>query len=97
MFIICLFFMPETLFDRTENELETTASELEVNESEIQPSSLIGESFKPPPMSLATYLNRLWILDLERPPSRRLKGNEFIIKPFGMLKYPSVAFPALFL
>ncbi|KAG6899458.1 hypothetical protein C0993_010137 [Termitomyces sp. T159_Od127] len=94
MFIICFFFMPETLFDRAEKEVETTPSDLEVDEGEIPPS-IIGEPFKPPPMSLATYLNRLRLL--ERRPSRQLKKNEFIIKPFSMLKFPSVIFPALFL
>ncbi|KAG6891024.1 hypothetical protein C0992_010997 [Termitomyces sp. T32_za158] len=86
----------ETLFDRAENGVETSPSESELDEGEMPPSSIIiGEPFKPPPMSLTTYLYRLRLL--ERLPSRRLKKNDFIIKPFGMLKYPSVAFPALFL
>ncbi|KAG6873140.1 hypothetical protein C0995_002514 [Termitomyces sp. Mi166 len=88
----------ETLFDRPESEVEvqTTPSETELDEGKNQPA-FIGEPFKSPPMSLKTYLNKMWIFDLQHPPSRRLKKNDFIIRPFSMLKYPSVVFPGLFL
>ncbi|KAG5733424.1 Protein HOL1 [Termitomyces sp. T112] len=96
MFMICFFFMPETLFDRPEGQVQTTPGpQSEFYEGETQPPSA-GEPFKSPPMSLKTYLNRMQIPDPQRPPSRRLKMNQFIIKPFSMLKYPSVIFPALF-
>ncbi|GLB37958.1 putative major facilitator superfamily protein [Lyophyllum shimeji] len=101
MFVFCFFFMPETLFDR-DPDVEThitSPSELDDGEgSTSQDGSPFagGEPFISPPMTMKTYLNRLWIVDLERPPTRKLKPSDFVIKPFSMLKYPSVAFPALY-
>ncbi|RDB25095.1 hypothetical protein Hypma_007426 [Hypsizygus marmoreus] len=98
MFFICLFFMPETLFDRPP-DIETTklTTELDdIEECKASPQPIYGEQFISPPLTLKTYLNRLWIFDLERPPSRRLQSGDFIVKPLSMLKYPSVAFPALY-
>ncbi|KAG6846290.1 hypothetical protein H0H93_014837, partial [Arthromyces matolae] len=99
VFCICIFFMPETLFNRPEGrpqETQNAVSSLSDAENEIKQAGYIGEQFQPPPMSFETYLNRLWICDMERPPERHLHLTEFVIKPFSMLKYPSVAFPALF-
>lgn len=93
MFIICLFFMPETLYDRPfDVETETITDEDET----FKQSSIRGQRFIAPRMTLKTYLNRLWLIDLERPPSRQMKLSDFVIKPFSMLKYPSVIFPALY-
>ncbi|KAG6828840.1 hypothetical protein H0H92_006599 [Tricholoma furcatifolium] len=94
MFVICLFLMPETLFDRPQSEVDVKALASDSDDGERQ-ASFEGEPFQPL-MTLKTYLNRLWIIDLERPSTRRIKPTDFVIKPFSMLKYPSVAFPALF-
>ncbi|KAF8058742.1 MFS general substrate transporter [Lyophyllum atratum] len=99
MFVFCFFFMPETLFDRPPH-VETDITSPAIDDGEGSTGSkdipFVGEPFIPPPMTRKTYLNRMWIGDQERPPSRRLKPSDFVIKPFSMLKYPSVAFPALY-
>lgn len=94
MFLICLLFMPETLFDRP----TTTELVYDLDDDEkIQPSEEIQrERYIAPPMTLGAYLNRLWFFDLERPPTRRLRAADFVIKPLSMLKYPSVAIPAFY-
>ncbi|KAG6832086.1 hypothetical protein H0H87_002914 [Tephrocybe sp. NHM501043] len=97
MFIVCLLFMPETIFDRPASELNGTDKELPTAQAaRAFDSFALGEPFCPPPMFWKTYLNRLWITDLERPVSRSLEKRDFVLKPFGMLKYPSVTFPAIY-
>jgi hypothetical protein len=99
MFFICLFFMPETLFDRSataESDSEVVVPDLDDDEK-IQPSQEIhGERYVAPPMTFKTYMNRLWFIDLERPPTRKLRAIDFVVKPLSMLKYPSVAIPAFY-
>jgi hypothetical protein len=99
MFLICLFLLPETLFDRPQNRIKTDLIGMEVDDNDVKFRQDLpqGERYIPPPMSWTTYLNRLWINDLQRPPSRRLKAKNFVVKPLSMLKYPSVAIPALYL
>ena len=99
MFLIVLFFMPETLFDRPENEpLVEDMSDLKEKIEEHENISInSAEAYRPPPMDFQTYLHRLWFWDLDRPSTRRMKASDFVIKPLSMLKYPSVALPALYL
>lgn len=105
MLLICIFFMPETLFDRplerqkasNDNDpggdVLCTDSKPEIVETEeISPR----EPYMTPRMTLQTYLNRLWLWDLQRPTSRQIHASDFVLKPLSMLKYPSVAFPALY-
>ncbi|KAF9463619.1 major facilitator superfamily domain-containing protein [Collybia nuda] len=99
LFFVCLFLMPETIFDRPHDQLdeELISNEANLGNDLKSGQELVrGEPYVSPPLSLATYLNRLWIVDLQRPPSRRLKATDFVIKPLSMLKYPSVTLPALF-
>ncbi|KAK7472310.1 hypothetical protein VKT23_000430 [Stygiomarasmius scandens] len=95
-FIICLFLLPETLFDRPRDTavVPNTHSTSPIKNS--SPYTEAGQVYKSPPFTLKTYLNRLWFWDLERPPTRKLKATDFVIKPLSMLKYPSVVFPALY-
>ncbi|THV06621.1 MFS general substrate transporter [Dendrothele bispora CBS 962.96] len=99
-FIVCLFLMPETLFDRPRDNAQTilpnTHSSPPLSPSSSPVREGVQQPYQPPPFTLKTYLNRLWFWDLERPPTRRLKATDFVIKPLSMLKYPSVAFPALY-
>jgi len=97
MFFICLFFMPETLFDRPATaESELIAPDLDDDEKSRSNQEIQGERYVAPPMTLKTYLNRLWFIDLQRPPTRRLRARDFVVKPLSMLKYPSVAIPAFY-
>jgi hypothetical protein len=98
MFIFSLFFMPETLFDRPDDDA-TDASLVEQEKEhidELEDVSTTGDVYHPPPMEFSTYLRRMWFWDLDRPPSRQMKATDFVIKPLSMLKYPSVTFPALY-
>ncbi|KAF5366026.1 hypothetical protein D9758_006737 [Tetrapyrgos nigripes] len=116
-FVVCLFLMPETLFDRprdsrmhaaisdrltSESNDDDEKPAVQMADKSSKPESVSGQgqphyvSYQPPPLTLNTYLNRLWFWDLERPPTRKLKPTDFAIKPLSMLKYPSVAFPALY-
>lgn len=90
--------MPETLFDRPTNDADLVTYEAEDDDvlKSRQQDQIQGEQYVSPVMTKATYLNRLWIVDLEKPSSRRLRAVDFVIKPLSMLKYPSVAFPALY-
>lgn len=99
MFLLCVFLMPETLFDRPVDEDHIAAEDIEEEgekPNETMTPAIASEYYVPPPMSLHTYLNRLWLWDLERPASRRLRAVDFVIRPLRMLKYPSVLFPALY-
>ncbi|KAJ8509294.1 hypothetical protein ONZ45_g8508 [Pleurotus djamor] len=108
MFVICLFLMPETLFSRPFSDAPSKASSQESFAEETGPKPVVqttedilakhqdDELFIPPPLSLKTYLNRLWFWDLERPSTRQIKRRDFVVKPLSMLRYPSVAFPALY-
>ncbi|PPQ89000.1 hypothetical protein CVT25_005099 [Psilocybe cyanescens] len=97
-FVISCIFMPETIFDRPEgNDTdENVLDNLKGTDEKIEEVPIVGELFKAPPMSLRTYIHRLWIWDLDRPPTRQIKSTDFLVKPLSMLKYPSVAFPALY-
>lgn len=100
MFLVCLFLLPETIFDRPQNRVGKELIGVEVDDSDelkFRQDLPRGKHYTPPPMSWTTYLNRLWIIDLQRPPSRRLKATDFVVKPLSMLKYPSVTIPALYL
>jgi hypothetical protein len=101
MFIVVCFFMPETLFDRPDSGILTDADTL-IREDSLKgsdadsPIVIEGELYKPPPLSMKMYVRRLWLWDLDRPSSRQLHANTFVVKPLSMLKYPSVLFPALY-
>lgn len=87
--------MPETVFDRP-TKFDNTAPEkndMKIDKEEIEYQ---GEQYVPPAMTLGAYMNRLWFWDLNRPVSRQLKSTDFVVRPLSMLKYPSVAFPALY-
>ncbi|KAF5366023.1 hypothetical protein D9758_006738 [Tetrapyrgos nigripes] len=117
LFVICLFLMPETLFDRprdtrmraaisdpltSESNDDDEKPTVQMVDKSSKPVSISGQGrphyvpYQPPPLTLNTYLNRLWFWDLERPLTRKLKPTDFAIKPLSMLKYPSVVFPALY-
>lgn len=87
--------MPETLFDGPDEDNTNSSVVQDVIEKDEMPI-LEPEPFEPPSMAFRDYLHRLWLWDLDRPPSRRLKATDFVVKPLSMLKYPSVAFPALY-
>ncbi|KAF7428915.1 hypothetical protein PC9H_008151 [Pleurotus ostreatus] len=98
MFVICLFALPETLFDRpltTGLDENLAGSKGEVIHVESD-TNVRQEPYASPPMSWRTYANRLCLWDLERPTGRRMEASDFVVKPLSMLRYPSVAFPALF-
>lgn len=95
--MISLFFMPETLFDRRLEETLVEDSDFKEKIEEHEDVSISsGEAYRPPPMDFKTYLRRLWLWDLDRPASRKLKAKDFVVRPLSMLKYPSVAFPAIY-
>lgn len=98
MFVICLFALPETLFDRpitTGLDENLTGSKVEVIHVESD-TNVRQQPYASPPMSWKTYVSRLCLWDLERPTGRQMEASDFIVKPLSMLRYPSVAFPALF-
>ena len=84
--------MPETLFDRP-TEPEPMVYDLDDDE---KGQDIKRERYVAPPMTLKTYLNRLWFIDTHRPPTRQLRAVDFVVKPLSMLKYPSVTIPALY-
>lgn len=98
MFLICLVLLPETLFSRA---IESGGTSIDVSgeDQEGKTEHMVvqaSEYYVAPPMTFGAYLNRIWLWDLERPPSRRLKPGDFVVKPLSMLRYPSVAFPAIY-
>ncbi len=94
--LIILFFMPETIFDRPyESTQEIFADDKEKIE-EIEDVLSPREAYRSPPMEFKTYMRRLWFWDLDRPASRQIKAKDFIVRQLGLLKYPSVVFPALY-
>ncbi|KAF4598858.1 hypothetical protein EYR38_007269 [Pleurotus pulmonarius] len=100
MFVICLFALPGTLFDRPPavgnmDENLTSSPKAEVAHVESSANAR-GEPYTAPPMPWRAYIKRLCLWDHERPAGRRMKASDFVVKPLGMLQYPSVAFPALF-
>ena len=97
MFIFAFFLMPETLFDRPQDD-STDKEVLAHNEkydTQVE-VSVVGSVYEPPPFTFKDYMHRMWFWDLDRPASRRMKATDFVVKPLSMLKYPSVAFPALY-
>uniref|UniRef100_A0A8H7Y900 Major facilitator superfamily (MFS) profile domain-containing protein n=1 Tax=Psilocybe cubensis TaxID=181762 RepID=A0A8H7Y900_PSICU len=96
-FVMACIFMPETIFDRPKERStdENVLDDLKDSEERIE-DAITGDVCKAPPMSLKTYIRRLWIWDLDKPATRKIKATDFLVKPLSMLKYPSVAFPALY-
>ena len=94
MFVVCLFFLPETLYTRPPGSYDEILINMTKNDG-IDTNKLLqqGEVYKPPSMKFRSYFRRLILWDIS--PDRHLKGY-FIVKPLSMLKYPSVAFPATF-
>lgn len=97
MFIFALVLMPETLFDRPAEETNPDVSLTQDGDgSDIQKRDQPLAPYAPPPLAWEVYLRRLWFWDLDRPHTRYLRATDFVVKPLSMLKYPSVAFPALY-
>lgn len=97
MFVVAFFLMPETLFDRPQED--STDKEILAHgehADEKAEISVAGKVYEPPAISFKDYLHRMWFWDLDRPASRQIKATDFVIKPLSMLRYPSVAFPALY-
>lgn len=98
MLVVCLFFLPETIYTRSPGSYDEILAELtennDLNGVELKEFLKQGEVYCPPPLKLRTYCNRLkfWHASSER----HIKARDFVAKPLSMLKYPSVAFPALF-
>lgn len=94
MFVVCLFFLPETLYTRPPGSYDEILIHMTKNDG-IDTNKLLqqGEVFQPPSMKFRSYFRRLVLWDIS--PDRHLRGY-FIVKPLSMLKYPSVAFPATF-
>ncbi|KAF4620386.1 hypothetical protein D9613_000961 [Agrocybe pediades] len=90
MVVVVFFFLPETVFDRPDQSADEEVIVEKLNTSDPK------EPYAAPSMSMATYMRRLCLWDLDRPPTRQLRISDFIIKPLSMLKYPSVTFPALY-
>ncbi len=99
MFLIILFFMPETIFDRPDNSTEESFSDDDDKEKIVEIENVLtqGEPYRSPPMQFRTYMRRMWFWYLDRPASRQMKAKDFVIKPLSLLKYPSIAFPVLYL
>ncbi|XP_006461353.1 hypothetical protein AGABI2DRAFT_118249 [Agaricus bisporus var. bisporus H97] len=96
--VICFFFLPETLYTRPPGAYDDMLADLtkndELDSTEIKELLKQGKVYQPPPLTLSVYIRRLgfWYPS----PDRKLRARDFVIKPLSMLKYPSVAFPALF-
>ncbi len=100
MFVTGLFALPETLFDRPPavgnmDENLTSSPKAEVAHVESSANAR-GEPYTAPPMLWRAYIKHLYLWDHERSKGGRMKASDFVVKPLGMLQYPSVAFPALF-
>jgi hypothetical protein len=100
MLVICLFFLPETLYTRPPGSYDEILTNLVKSDSgdldgaELNELLQQGETYQTPPMKFWTYVRRLGFWDIS--PDRHLKKRDFIVKPLSMLKYPSVLFPAIF-
>ncbi|KAJ3559989.1 hypothetical protein NP233_g11125 [Leucocoprinus birnbaumii] len=98
MLVICLFFLPETLYTRPPGSydefLTSIAKNDDVDGTDIQEFLDQGEVYHVPPMGFWTYVRRLGFWDISS--DRHLRKRDFIMKPLSMLKYPSVVFPAIF-
>lgn len=100
MLLFALLFLPETIFDRDDDDTAEDASieeEKKIEDEQIEIASIPAQAYRAPKMELNTYMRRMWFWDLDRPASRTMKARDFGIKPLSMLKYPSVLFPALYL
>lgn len=98
MLVICLFLLPETVYTRPPSAYDEVLTDLVKNDDldNIEFKELLrqAETYHSPPLRFRVYINRLGFWDVS--PDRYLKAKDFVIKPLSMLKYPSVAFPALF-
>ncbi|KAF9446143.1 MFS general substrate transporter [Macrolepiota fuliginosa MF-IS2] len=98
MLVICVFLLPETIYTRPSSSYDEALADLvkndELDDAEVKELLKHGEIYHSPPFSLWTYFTRLKLWDVS--PERHLKPRHFVVKPLGMLKYPSVAIPALF-
>jgi hypothetical protein len=96
--VIGIFLLPETLYTRPPSAYDDVLADLAKNDeldgTEIKELLKQGKIYRPPPLKFSVYLRRLgfWFPS----PDRKLRAKDFILKPLSMLKYPSVAFPALF-
>ncbi|KAF9012642.1 major facilitator superfamily domain-containing protein [Cyathus striatus] len=87
LFLISLFALPETIFDRPENSPPYSN----------HATGTLEEIYSPPTFQWRVFVDRLWFWDRHRPKSRRMRRSDFFIRPLGMLKYPSVLFPVILL
>lgn len=95
MLVICLFFLPETLYTRPPGSYDQILIDMTNTSDRIDTDKLPeqGEVYQPPSMRFRSYIRRLGFWNIS--PDRHLRRN-FLVKPFSMLKYPSVIFPAAF-
>ncbi|PFH50454.1 hypothetical protein AMATHDRAFT_60994 [Amanita thiersii Skay4041] len=101
-FLLCLVLLPETLYDRSAvmAHEEEEASRTKTPESGCESDKLQEQ----PKFTLAVYIQRLRFWEtgyayrniIPNHHHRKLHLQEFVIEPLSMLKYPSVAFPALY-
>ncbi|KAF8998411.1 MFS general substrate transporter, partial [Cyathus striatus] len=94
MFIICMAFLPETMFERDNCKQINEGNSMECEKGSEIDSNLPIVPYTPPKMTFATYLRRLRLWTPSS--SRRLEGRDFFIKPLSMFQYPTVAFPAIY-
>jgi len=95
MFVICLFFLPETLYTRPPGSYDEILIDMTNTSDRIDTDKFPkqGEVYHTPSMRFQSYIRRLGFWNIS--PDRHLK-RYFIVKPFSMLKYPSVILPATF-
>ncbi|KAF5355133.1 hypothetical protein D9756_005566 [Leucocoprinus leucothites] len=98
MLVICLFFLPETLYTRPLGSYDEILTNISKNDdldgTDIQELLRGGEVYHAPPLAVRTYIRRLGFWDISA--ERHLRRRDFVVKPLSMMKYPSVAFPAIF-
>ncbi|KAF8998412.1 major facilitator superfamily domain-containing protein [Cyathus striatus] len=94
MFIICLVFLPETIFERDNGKKINETNSMECEKGTGNESTLPIVPYIPPKMTFATYLEtlRFWT----RSSSRRIAARDFFIKPLSMFQYRTVTFPAIY-
>jgi hypothetical protein len=96
--VISFFLLPETLYTRPPSAYDDVLAGLtkndELDSTDIKELLKQGKVYQPPPLKFSVYIRRLgfWYPSQDR----KLRARDFVVKPLSMLKYPSVAFPALF-
>ncbi|KAF8998410.1 major facilitator superfamily domain-containing protein [Cyathus striatus] len=94
MLIICMAFLPETIFERDNSKEVKETDSMECKMGTGNESTLPIVPYTPPKMTFATYSEtlRFWT----RSSSRRIAARDFFLKPLSMFQYPTVSFPAIY-